>query len=52
MVVLEHALLLLKMTISGIVEDVPRWVQEKQAQEKHRLRHELASERMASYRSV
>lgn len=50
MVLLEHALLLLKMTLSGIVEDVPRWVQEKQAHEKYRIKHELASERMDTYR--
>mmetsp|Transcript_3345 Transcript_3345/g.5234 ORF Transcript_3345/g.5234 Transcript_3345/m.5234 type:complete len:960 (+) Transcript_3345:112-2991(+) len=49
MVILEHSLLLLKMVLSSVIDDVPRWVQEKQAQEATRQRHALADERLALY---
>jgi hypothetical protein len=41
---------MLKMVLSGIIDDVPRWVQEKQAEESVKREDESAEERMRMYR--
>jgi hypothetical protein len=50
MVVLEHLLLLMKLLLSHLIEELPRWVQEKKAQEAERFRKQLAMERLAGYK--
>jgi hypothetical protein len=52
MVLLEHFLLVMKLLLSHLIEELPRWVQEKKAQEAERLRKQLAMERLAGYKSV
>lgn len=50
MVVLEHTLLAMKLLLSHLIEELPRWVQEKKAQEAERVRKQLAVERLTGYR--
>jgi hypothetical protein len=50
MVLLEHFLLAMKLLLSHLIEELPRWVQEKKAQEAERLRKQLAVERLAGYK--
>lgn len=52
MVLLEHFLLTMKLLLSHLIEELPRWVQEKKAQEAQRLRKQLAVERLAGYKSA
>lgn len=52
MVILEHTLLAMKLLLSHLIEELPRWVQEKKAQEAERLRKQLAVERLAGYKYV
>ena len=47
---MEHILLALNVILSHAIEDVPRWVQEMQAQEAERIRKELATERLIGYK--
>lgn len=52
LVIVEHSLLALNVLLSNLIEDVPRWVQEMQAQEAERIRKKLATERLVGYKYV
>ncbi len=52
LVLVEHALLGLKVVLSHLIEDLPRWVQEKRAQEAQRLRKQTTKDRLQTYKLI
>lgn len=50
LVVLEHSLLLLRMILSAVIDDIPREVEEIRAKEVDSLKKKLANERLLFYK--
>jgi hypothetical protein len=49
LVVLEHSLLLLRMILSAVIDDIPREVEEIRAKEVDARQKKLANERLLFY---